>query len=317
MAAAGSSFIMEQNDNDIRLFLSWSGKKSSRLASIFKTYVTDIFPDSDIYYSSDDIRGGEKWRSSIESGLNDRNFSIIFLTESNLQSKWIYFEAGALSKSMTVAKIQPFLYDLKVGSISEPLSSYQARELDKDNILKTIYDINNLNRNPIDRSILDRNFKRLWPEMEKDLAEVSSISDDYDSDHPEITDAPMLNQDEQISEILRLVRSSQKDVSDTSANIMNSKFINTEPEDNSLSSIRILVENIYNSLDKEKLPKNKEIFLDALSQFIHNSQSKNLSKKEMRKGINNLASKYAVKLSLVVSIIDQYWYPMLPLDEEA
>lgn len=303
MAAAGPSFIMEQNDNDIRIFLSWSGKRSSRLASIFKTYVTDIFPASDIYYSPDDIRGGDKWRSSIESGLSDRNFSIIFLTESNLQSKWIYFEAGALSKSMTIAKIQPFLYDLKVGSISEPLSSYQARELDKDNILQTIYDINNLNRHPIDKSILDRNFERLWPEMEKDLAEVSSISDDYDSDHPEITDAPMLNQDEQISEILRLVRSSQKDVSDTSAN-----STNTEPEDNSFSSIRILVEKNYNSLDKEKVPKNKEIFFDDLSNFIYNSQSKNLSKKEMRNGINNLASKYAVKLSLVDSIIDRFNY---------
>jgi len=305
MAAAGPSFIMEQNDdNDIRIFLSWSGKRSSRLASIFKTYVTDIFPASDIYYSPEDIRGGEKWRSSIESGLNDRNFSIIFLTESNLQSKWIYFEAGALSKSMTIAKIQPFLYDLKVGSISEPLSSYQARELDKDNILQTIYDINNLNRHPIDKPILDRNFERLWPEMEKDLNGVSSISDDYDSgDHPEITDAPMLNQDEQISEILRLVRSSQKDVSDTSANITN-----TEPEDNSFSSIRVFVEKIYNSLDKEKVPKNKETFLDDLSTFIYNSQSKNLSKKEMRNGINNLASKYAVKLSLVDSIIERFNY---------
>ena len=109
MAATGSSIVMEQDNKDIRLFLSWSGNRSNKLASIFKTYITDLFPDSDIYYSSDEIRGGEKWRVNIESGLNNINFSIIFLTESNLQSKWIYFEAGALSKSMPTTKIQPFL----------------------------------------------------------------------------------------------------------------------------------------------------------------------------------------------------------------
>lgn len=38
MAATGSSIVMEQDNKDIRLFLSWSGNRSNKLASIFKTW---------------------------------------------------------------------------------------------------------------------------------------------------------------------------------------------------------------------------------------------------------------------------------------
>jgi len=308
MAAAGPSIAMGQDNEGIRLFLSWSGNRSKELASIFKKYITDLFPDSDIYYSGDEIRGGEKWRTNIESGLNNRNFSIIFLTESNLQSKWIYFEAGALSKSLPTTKIQPFLYGLKVGSISEPLSSYQARELDRNSILQTLYDINSLNIHPVSQDILDRNFNRLWSEMEEDLKRVSEIDDDHED--AEINDSPILNQGEQVSEILRLLRQNLKSEPDT---IVPPKTFSKDFD--RLSSISMMmdkvfsrVENIYDSLyiSKSNAPDNKKDFLYAISEFILANDKSEVSHVDLFHFINATATKFAVDSKLVNLIIERY-----------
>lgn len=189
----------------LEIFLSWSGPKSERLAQIFKNYIEDFFANATVYMSSEDIHGGEKWRDNIEKNLNDRNFSFIFLTPDNLKSKWIYFEAGALSKSMDSVKIQPFVYDLDPGDIGEPLSAFQARKLNKDNIRKTFVDLNDLlgDDSKFKNENLIRNFERMWNNsMESEIAAVDDIED---SVHSDINDADLLNEESKISLILETV----------------------------------------------------------------------------------------------------------------
>ncbi|MBS7577988.1 MULTISPECIES: hypothetical protein [unclassified Enterococcus] len=302
MVAAGPSTISNigLDFSPVRIFLSWSGLRSKELARIFKTYINDLFPKANIYLSLD-IAGGNRWRENLEKGLEDRNFSIIFLTEANLNSKWLYFEAGALSKAMVNDRIQPFLYNLSLSNLSEPLSSYQAREINKEEILKTIYDINNLQENSdrIEKATLERNFNRLWNEMNSELKEIEKI-DDTVSD-TQISDANLLmDQSTQTSEILQIVRQLQQN---------KQSVMKTRSEETtyiSSNEIKDKVSAIIDTVDLDKGKKNKDIIIYELVELLKNDSEASISTKSMRKSLTNIATRYAVKLVVLNEIIDKF-----------
>lgn len=75
------------------VFLSWSGERSRALGEIFNTWLSNVFPTLDIYYSPEKIQAGEKWRDSVGEGLRENYIGLFFLVEENLTSEWINFEA--------------------------------------------------------------------------------------------------------------------------------------------------------------------------------------------------------------------------------
>jgi hypothetical protein len=59
------------------------------------------------------------------SALEESNFGIVCLTARNLESRWLNFEAGALSKAVTQARVVPLLYGLTNNDLGLPLSPHQ------------------------------------------------------------------------------------------------------------------------------------------------------------------------------------------------
>jgi hypothetical protein len=54
--------------------------------------------------------------------------------ESDLNSPWILFEAGALSKSLVNGRVVPFLIDIQPEEMNGPLSQFQAVSMTKDGV---------------------------------------------------------------------------------------------------------------------------------------------------------------------------------------
>lgn len=218
-----SAGFVNQKDT---VFISWSGKRNKELARLFVLYGKDLLTNVSFYFSSDEIKGGEKQRQNIESGLNNTNFGIVFLTSTNLSSKWIYFEAGAISRTLEKHRIIPLLYDIDIEKIGEPFSAYQGFKIDKESLLKVFIDINDFqeNWNKIPEQTIKNNFNRLWKDFDFDLKKVNEINED--EVHPEIRDASLLSQDDMLREILLSVRDNE--YSDPTLELDSSELVDQE-----------------------------------------------------------------------------------------
>jgi hypothetical protein len=124
------------------------------------------------WVSDKDIGAGERWAQSIAGELESSNFGIICITPENLQSEWILFEAGALSKSMLDAKVIPLLYGLEMQDLSGPLSQFQAQKVEQEGIMEVVRAINKVADSPVGEDIISRAVPHLWPSLTSDLEKI-------------------------------------------------------------------------------------------------------------------------------------------------
>lgn len=82
----------------MKLFLSWSGPASHKIAETFREWLPLILQHVEPYISSE-INKGARWTSDIALELQSSNFGLIFVTPENRDAPWIMFEAGALAKA--------------------------------------------------------------------------------------------------------------------------------------------------------------------------------------------------------------------------
>ena len=73
----------------------------------------------------------------IAQKLEESRVAIICLTSDNLNSHWIHFEAGAISKN-TDAHLCTFLFDVTPANVNQPLSQFQNTKNEKSDLLKLI-----------------------------------------------------------------------------------------------------------------------------------------------------------------------------------
>jgi hypothetical protein len=162
----------------MRLFISWSGKRSGDLAELFGWWLPTVIQPVKPWISASDIEKGARWSTEISNQLQDINFGLICLTSDNLTSPWILFEAGALSKSIDKTFVCPYLLDIEPLDIQGPLAQFQAAKSTKEDTKQLIETINRaLNNEGLDKTILDRQFDRWWPDLEKGIAKISSSAE--------------------------------------------------------------------------------------------------------------------------------------------
>ena len=142
------------------------------MAKALKEWLPLVLDDVDPWFSDKDILAGERWSAEVGRRLEDTNFGVICLTRENLESPWILFEAGALSKALDEGHVCPYLLDVEVKDMTGPLSQFQAKRADKQAALELLQSINDKASRSLEIARLKQRFERLWPDFESKLQEI-------------------------------------------------------------------------------------------------------------------------------------------------
>lgn len=123
--------------------------------------------------SATDVEKGSRWEGEISAQLDCADVGIICLTPDNLDSRWILFESGALSKKVKAseARVYTYLYKLRPADVQSPLSIFQHTLAEKEETRRLIFDIKEFGKTAnITDQALNRLFDRMWPDLQEALA---------------------------------------------------------------------------------------------------------------------------------------------------
>src|SRR5262249_38283677 len=129
--------------NIMKVFLSWSGRKSREIATAFHDWLPYVIQTVKPFISTGDIDKGKRWSEVLASELDEVAYGIIFITQDNFKEPWINFEAGAISKAINVSYVSPFLFDVVPSRILGPLQQFQFTVNDREDIFNLLRSINN------------------------------------------------------------------------------------------------------------------------------------------------------------------------------
>jgi len=161
----------------MKVFISWSGKRSKALANALKEWIPHIVQHAEMWVSDKDISAGDRWAQEISGELESSNFGILCITPENLSSEWILFEAGALSKSMQDSKVIPLLFGLELQDLRPPLSQFQALKVDEQGMLNALKAINSVSETKTKEDIIDSLVPALWPRLQEKLDDIPEKED--------------------------------------------------------------------------------------------------------------------------------------------
>ena len=243
----------------MKVFISWSGNKSHRVALVFREWLPSVIQSLEPYVSSEDIDKGARWSSDIAKELENSTFGILCVTKENLNAPWLSFEAGALSKTMDKSFVTPFLFDIKRAEVNGPILQFQSTIFDKEDIKKLLQTLNRAcGENGITETMLDKAFEVWYPTLEKELKDLHDVLDVVEEDRS--TEAEEKHS-AIIEEILELSRNNQKLLRNPDTKLLDG-----------VAEIRKGIEYIINKADRHTderrlLRRDSVIFFD---EFIHN-----------------------------------------------
>ena len=192
----------------MKVFISWSGKTSQEVAKLLSEWIEDVLQGVETWYSPDDIEKGSMWFSEIHQTLGDNNVGILCVTPENKNAPWILFEAGALFKGLTKARVCPLLVgNLTASDITAPLSHFNLTLPEEQDMLRLMRTVNSANEHPLDDERLEKAFNRWWPDFKSRYEKILSAA-------PEATPVKRTTPD-LLTEILEGVRHIQRSLPPT------------------------------------------------------------------------------------------------------
>lgn len=123
----------------IEVFVSWSGSRAKTIARSLKDWIPCVLQSVRPWMSEDDLDAGSRWQVELAKKLEQVNFGIICLTPETVNTPWVIFEAGALSKTLNNTFLLPYLIHVDAGTLEgSPLNQFNAASADKFGTLKLV-----------------------------------------------------------------------------------------------------------------------------------------------------------------------------------
>lgn len=192
----------------MKVFLSWSGVKSQKIAIILRDWIPSVIQSVVPYVSSEDIDKGARWSGEIAKELDDCAFGILCITKDNMDEPWILFEAGALSKRIDISRVCPLLFDLKRSEIKGPLTQFQSSLFEKEEVRKLMTSINSAcGESRIADDRLNNTFNMWWPNLEDSCAKLKN---EFEKQEGVIKASDKAKQEDILEELLNVARSNQR-----------------------------------------------------------------------------------------------------------
>jgi hypothetical protein len=195
----------------MKVFLSWSGNQSHKVALALRDWLPSVIQTIEPYVSSEDIDKGARWSTDIAKELEDSTFGILCVTKENIEAPWLLFEAGALSKMMDKSSVCPFIFDLKRVEVKGPILQFQSTIFEEEDVKKLLLSINKAcGETALKEDFLIKTFEVWWPTLEQNLKKIDTQIDTKVEDvkSEEKNDNGITN--EILEELLELSRTNQK-----------------------------------------------------------------------------------------------------------
>ncbi len=158
----------------MKVFISWSGESSRKVAIGLKKFLKEMLPPLEIWVSQGNIGLGSRWLEELSKGLQDCNFGILCLTPENINSPWIAYEAGALAKVIERSLVIPYFIQLDPKDVKYPLAQFQGVVASMEgtgDLLATIKSRMDI----LGQVDFDANFQKFWPELEQILKDLTKM----------------------------------------------------------------------------------------------------------------------------------------------
>jgi hypothetical protein len=160
----------------MKVFISWSGERSKRIAEALRTFLQDVNQNIIPWLSGTDIGAGSRWRDELAKELEQTTFGVICLTPEAATSSWLLFEAGALSKSVRAGRVCPYLIGTGQNNLEGPLTQFQSKTADRNGTLELLSAINkSMDKGELPDDRLNRYFDSFWPRFENVINEATAV----------------------------------------------------------------------------------------------------------------------------------------------
>ncbi len=184
----------------MKVFLSWSGSQSRAVAEALFDWLPRVLQAVRPWLSSESIEPGQRWSSELAAELQANGYGILCLTPSSIAAPWVLFEAGALSKTVSDARVIPYLLCLTPVDLTGPFAQFQAILASRDDTLRLISALNSaLGPARITDNQLADTFDLWWPRLNARLEAATQIGRD-------VAILPRRPLDEMVAELLDLTR---------------------------------------------------------------------------------------------------------------
>jgi len=157
----------------LKVFLSWSGKRSHLMANALKEWLPKVLPFAEPWLSSRDIEAGTRSMEALQKELNIADAGIVCVTR-GLKSSWVDHEVGALAKSRKKkSRIIAFVLDsdFDFEELSAPLRQFQAKRANEQDVIDIIHSFRRAHGGAAAKVKKEKKCK-FWPELEKKLAMI-------------------------------------------------------------------------------------------------------------------------------------------------
>lgn len=104
----------------MKVFISRSGDTSKKVGEVIRAWLPSVLQTVKPYFTPSDIEKGTRWSSDIAQELDDSMAGIFCVTKDNLNSQWLMFEAGAISKKVEQSMVCPILIGIDNSDINGP-----------------------------------------------------------------------------------------------------------------------------------------------------------------------------------------------------
>ncbi|HEA18024.1 hypothetical protein LCGC14_1291300 [marine sediment metagenome] len=246
----------------MKVFLSWSGEVSHKVALTLRDWIPSVIQSIEPYVSSEDIDKGARWSTDIASELADSSYGILCVTKENLHAPWLTFEAGALSKTMDKSYVSPFLFDIKRSEVNGPILQFQSTIFEKEDVKKLLLSLNKADSTEqLTSERLEKALDVWYPDLESRLNKL--IDGQPKVEKLEENQQQDLVSNQILEEILDLSRVNQK--------LLRSPNLDVHKE---LEGLRVMLGEIISRTEREKenrMRKRKNFHPHMLEELLHMS----------------------------------------------
>jgi len=189
----------------VKVFISWSGRRSHAVADALSGWLKKVIQSADTWVSSD-MERGVKWLAEISDSLDGHSVGVLCVTPGNVGAPWLNFEAGALSKQIgDEVRVIPYLLDFQsAGDLEPPLGQFNASLADEQGTFDMVKTLNAHSEPKLSDADLAETFSMWWPNLRDKLHAIKASG----------TGQPPARRttDDKIDELLELTRQLSRQV---------------------------------------------------------------------------------------------------------